>query len=301
MTFVINFFKGFVVVLVAFLGLAIAVGNGPQVGWFIALGVLIVAIVTLRWQVPRLWIGSKITSIGVIAVALVALASATTEIKKAEVAEKEAAAAKLESDLSDLKQKDKSAYLARLRTVDERRWESEFESLDKVGYDKFVADRRKEQEERRRGEVTKLLQDAKALPPSETFKLHDIYYRLAGLEPGNLEFRKMREQFAKRLEVENNPKAFVTIENFSWTKGGFETVMIANFRIKNALPWPVKDIEVVCTHSAPSGTTIDENRRTIYEQIGPNSTKRVSDFNMGWIHNQASRSGCKVKDVVVIR
>jgi hypothetical protein len=45
-----------------------------------------------------------------------------------------------------------------------------------------------------------------------------------------------------RKDQENRPEIWVTIENFSWTKDGFGAVMMANFTIRNALPWPVKDI-----------------------------------------------------------
>jgi hypothetical protein len=69
----------------------------------------------------------------------------------------------------------------------------------------------------------------------------------------------------------------------------------------HSLPWPVKDIEVHCRHDAPSGTTIDSNTRTIYERIDANKSKRIDKFNMGFIHSQAERSGCRITRVVSIR
>jgi hypothetical protein len=94
---------------------------------------------------------------------------------------------------------------------------------------------------------------------------------------------------------------YVKLEKFSWSKGGFDNVMIANFSIKNTLPWSIKDITIQCTHSAPSGTTIDQNTRTIFERVEPNKTKRITNFNMGFINSQASRSGCEIIGVVSIR
>ena len=98
----------------------------------------------------------------------------------------------------------------------------------------------------------------------------------------------------------SQPHHYVTIENFSWSTDGFGTVMMANFTIKNSLASPVKDIEITCTHSAPSGTQIDSNTRTIYQRIEANATTRVSQFNMGFINSQATRSGCEVIKVTVL-
>ena len=63
----------------------------------------------------------------------------------------------------------------------------------------------------------------------------------------------------------------------------------------------MKDIDVRCESNAPSGTAIDSNRRTIYERIEAKKTKRLTNFNMGFIHSQATRSDCTVVGVVVIK
>jgi len=87
---------------------------------------------------------------------------------------------------------------------------------------------------------------------------------------------------------------------FDWGKGGFDSVMIANFTIKNMGNYDVKDLEVKCTHSANSGTVIDSNDRTIYEIVKAHSTKKVNDFNMGFIHSQAARSRCEIVDLTLL-
>ena len=53
--------------------------------------------------------------------------------------------------------------------------------------------------------------------------------------------------------------------DFKWHKDGFGNIMIANFTLKNPTEYRFKDFEIKCTHSAPSGTVIDSNTRTIYE------------------------------------
>jgi hypothetical protein len=87
--------------------------------------------------------------------------------------------------------------------------------------------------------------------------------------------------------------------DFTWRKGGFETAMIADFVITNPSPWRVKDLEVACDHFGPSGTKIDSNVRTVYEIVEAKSTKRVKEFNMGFVRSQATKSSCSVTNLVV--
>jgi hypothetical protein len=87
---------------------------------------------------------------------------------------------------------------------------------------------------------------------------------------------------------------------FEWGKEGFGSVMIANFTITNNSKYDVKDIEVKCTHSAHSGTVIDSNDRTVYEIVKAHATKKVNDFNMGFIHSQAAQSSCEVVDLTLL-
>src|SRR3984893_6941382 len=82
----------------------------------------------------------------------------------------------------------------------------------------------------------------------------------------------------------------IRIDNFNWYKGGFDNIMLADFVFKNDNDFPVKDLTVECIHSAPSGTKIDENTRTIYEVFPAKGTKSILTFNMGFIHSQAERS-----------
>jgi hypothetical protein len=87
----------------------------------------------------------------------------------------------------------------------------------------------------------------------------------------------------------------------SWTKGGFDSVMIANLTIKNPTKYSVKDISVTCTHYAASGTEIDRNTRTIYEMVKAKGQKRIREFNMGFIHSQAQRTHCQIDDLAVVQ
>lgn len=90
--------------------------------------------------------------------------------------------------------------------------------------------------------------------------------------------------------------AGVSIADWSWSKGGFDAVMIADFTFRNDNPFPVKDLTVRCIHSAPSGTEIDRNTRVIYEIVPAHGTKLVPHFSMGFIASQATSSRCSVID-----
>ena len=73
--------------------------------------------------------------------------------------------------------------------------------------------------------------------------------------------------------------------------------MVATFVIRNESAHDVKDIEIRCVHSAPSGTVIDRNDKTIYEVVKAHSTRTIKDFTMGFIHTQAAQSNCQIVTV----
>lgn len=88
--------------------------------------------------------------------------------------------------------------------------------------------------------------------------------------------------------------------DFEWGKTGFDSVMEINMTIKNNGTKDIKDLTVECVHSSNSGTVVDRNKREVYEVIKVGETKKINNFNMGFIHSQATSSGCSVVDLVVI-
>lgn len=85
---------------------------------------------------------------------------------------------------------------------------------------------------------------------------------------------------------------------YEWQKGGFDNVMIINFTVQNRNQFPIKDFTISCDHSAPSGTRIDSNRKTVYEVVPANGKLSKKEFNMGFIASQAARSSCSVTGFV---
>jgi hypothetical protein len=88
--------------------------------------------------------------------------------------------------------------------------------------------------------------------------------------------------------------------DFSWHKDSLETMMLANFVVNNTSDYSIKDLEITCVHSANSGTRIDSNTRTIYEIVKAHSKRRFPEFNMGFIHSQATSSSCRITDLKVV-
>lgn len=91
--------------------------------------------------------------------------------------------------------------------------------------------------------------------------------------------------------------ASVDLSRFNWKKGGFNSIMLADFTLTNKNNFAVNDIEITCTSYAPSGTAIDKNTRVLYEEIATGKSKRVRDFNMGFQHTQSQTVACQVTDI----
>lgn len=102
---------------------------------------------------------------------------------------------------------------------------------------------------------------------------------------------------AKRAQLET-AKTSATLTLNSWRKDGFDNVMMVDVTIANGTDTPIKDIELTCTSSAPSGTVIDRNVRTIYEIV--KTKRRFRNFNMGFIAQQATRTSCEITDLALV-
>jgi hypothetical protein len=84
------------------------------------------------------------------------------------------------------------------------------------------------------------------------------------------------------------------IRSFSWQKEGFGAIMMATFVLHNDNPMPVKDIEVTCSSSGPSGSIIDTNSRTVFDVVRQNSFLQVDKINMGFVRSEAVETRCQV-------
>lgn len=97
------------------------------------------------------------------------------------------------------------------------------------------------------------------------------------------------EQLAMR-----SPRDFASAEtklvDFTWEKGGFGTVMMANFTVRNDSPVDVADLKIHCDHYAANGVVLDQNAGTAYAVVKARSTTRIPNVNMGFLNPQSGNS-----------
>jgi hypothetical protein len=92
-----------------------------------------------------------------------------------------------------------------------------------------------------------------------------------------------------------HPERLVRIAGFVWSKGAAS--MQANLTIESALPFALKEVEVVCAQFARTGVEIGSSNRTIAEMVPARGRLRVEALDIGQIHPEAGSSGCRVVSV----
>lgn len=97
---------------------------------------------------------------------------------------------------------------------------------------------------------------------------------------------------AKRERMREYPEEFVELQDINWSADF--SIMELSVTLKNNSEFALKDFVIECEHSAPSGTVIDRNRREIFEVVEAGESKRIRNFNMGFIHSQAKSTACLI-------
>jgi hypothetical protein len=154
---------------------------------------------------------------------------------------------------------------------------------------------------------------------NEQYRIYGVYSELADLDPTNKEYaakkqasealvREMRDKLTAqgriatpRIDEEAqdqtlHPKKYVRLMDFSWDKGGFGTVMVASFTVANSLSYPIKDVRIECSLTAPSGTPLGQTSQVLYERIDAKQNRYFTDVNFGFIHTQSAVASCGIKD-----
>ena len=107
------------------------------------------------------------------------------------------------------------------------------------------------------------------------------------------------EQLAMRF-----PQEFASAEtklvDFTWEKGGFGTVMMANFTIRNDSPVNVADFKIRCQHYDSSGVVLDQNAGTAFGIVKAHATTRIPNVNMGFLNTQSSNSRTTKTDCEIL-
>ena len=91
------------------------------------------------------------------------------------------------------------------------------------------------------------------------------------------------------------PGSNVSIRRFNWRRGSPESVMIANFTIRNDNAYPVEDIGIECQVSAKGGAGAGYLEEKLRGPIPANSARDFADVAVGRIGDHVSRAGCRIK------
>lgn len=107
--------------------------------------------------------------------------------------------------------------------------------------------------------------------------------------------KKAAAEGAERVRLATIPPGFrVSISGQSWKKGGFDSIGLMSFTLKNGNDYRVKDISIVCTFYGNSGTELGVRTHTLYEIIRPSDKRTFSSVNIGFIPSQSAKGGCDV-------
>jgi hypothetical protein len=112
-----------------------------------------------------------------------------------------------------------------------------------------------------------------------------------------LRARAVKEEAARAEAKAAQAEAARTVEllrPMKWWKGGFDSVMMADVKIRNNTATAVKDIVISCSESGPSRTVIDHNAHTVFDIVKPGQTRTFREVNLGLIRSQATEAACKV-------
>ncbi len=100
------------------------------------------------------------------------------------------------------------------------------------------------------------------------------------------------------------PQEFASAEtklvDFTWEKGGFGTVMIANFTIRNDSPVDVADFKIQCQRYDAGGVVLDQNAGTAFGIVKAHATARISNVNMGFLNTQSGNSRTTKTDCQIL-
>jgi PAS domain S-box-containing protein len=122
-------------------------------------------------------------------------------------------------------------------------------------------------------------------------------------DTGASQLLRAAKSAAEQLAM-SSPQEFAAAEtklvDFSWQKGGFGTVMIANFTIRNDSPVDVADFKIRCEHYSADGVVLDQNAGTAFGIVNAHATARIPNINMGFLNSQSGTSRTTKTDCEIV-
>jgi hypothetical protein len=108
-----------------------------------------------------------------------------------------------------------------------------------------------------------------------------------------------KREFAE-WEERQPPERRMSLTGQSWSKGGFDSIGLMSFTVKNDNPYPIKDFVVSCNFHGNSGTFLGDREHKIYETVKAKSSRAFAKVNIGFIPSQSARGGCSLMSAVRI-
>lgn len=113
-------------------------------------------------------------------------------------------------------------------------------------------------------------------------------------DPAAAELARGAQNIAEEIAV-RFPEQFASMEtklvSFTWEKGGFGTVMMASFTVRNDSPVDVADLKIHCDHYGADGVVVDQNTGTAFGIVKAHSMTRFPNVNMGFLSAQSGNPG----------
>lgn len=98
-----------------------------------------------------------------------------------------------------------------------------------------------------------------------------------------------------RYEATRNPATKMSVENMTWSIGGFGSVGVVTLAINNSNDFPIKNVGIECQFSGKSGTRLSTVTHTIFDSLKGRSKRTFKGVNVGFINSRSARAGCSVE------
>lgn len=123
------------------------------------------------------------------------------------------------------------------------------------------------------------------------------------LAPENRDYARKRQEVADKLatleHLKEHPELGMVVEKVRPRRGGFGTVMLVDFTLRNDSLSDLKDFHITCVGKGRSGSDVDRNSITLYEIVSARRTRTIRDVNMGLVNPQVVSTTCTVDEATI--
>ena len=92
------------------------------------------------------------------------------------------------------------------------------------------------------------------------------------------------------------PRHKMAITDITWKRSAGGSLAEMTLKISNDNDYPVKDMEIACQFSGPSGTVIKRKSAHIYEVIAAGKSRTFRRIEFGFIDKQVNGAVCDLAD-----